>query len=115
MGGFVGALLRYGLSGWVYSLNRSDFPSGTLVVNVVGALILGLVVGLAERHIIHPNLQLFLTIGLLGALTTFSTFSYETIMLLEVGSYLKAFMNVLLSVLLALIAAFIGLAAGRAL
>lgn len=115
IGGFIGALLRYGISGWVYSFSESGFPSGTLVVNIIGAFILGLVAGLAERHIMHPNLKLFLTIGVLGAFTTFSTFSYETIMLLQVSSYLKAFLNVSLSVLFGLAAAFLGLAAGKAL
>lgn len=115
IGGFVGALLRYGISGWVYSISRNNFPSGTLVVNVAGSFILGLIVGVAERYIIHPNLKLFLTIGVLGAFTTFSTFSYETIMLLQLSSYLKALLNVSLSVLLGLAAAFLGLAAGKAL
>lgn len=115
MGGFVGALLRYTISGWIYSFSDSNFPSGTLAVNIIGAFILGLVVGLAERYIMHPNLKLFLTIGVLGAFTIFSTFSYETIMLLQVSSYLKAFLNVSLSVLFGLAAAFLGLAAGKTL
>jgi CrcB protein len=115
IGGFVGALLRYGVSGWVYSFSRNDFPYGTLAVNIAGSFILGLIVGLGEQYIMHPNLKLFLTIGVLGAFTTFSTFSYETIILLQLSSYLKAFVNVSFSVFLGLIAAFIGLAAGKAL
>jgi len=114
-GGFIGAVLRYWISGWVYSLGHGGFPTGTLVVNVVGSFLLGLVVGLAEHFVIHPNLQPFLTIGLLGAFTTFSTFSFETMALLEVGSYSKALLNVGASVMLGLVAVLVGLVAGRAL
>ena len=74
---------------------------------------LGLIAGLADHYIIHPNLRLFLTIGLLGAFTTFSTFSYETVMLMQVNSFYKAFLNVFVSVLVGLMAAFLGLLAGR--
>ena len=108
-------MLRYWISGWVYALGHGGFPTGTLVVNVVGSFLLGLVVGLAEHFVIHPNLQPFLTIGLLGAFTTFSTFSFETMALLEVGSYSKALLNVGASVMLGLVAVLVGLVAGRAL
>ena len=114
-GGFVGAVLRYWISGWVYSLGHGGFPTGTLVVNVSGSFLLGLVVGLAEHFVLHPNLQPFLAIGLLGAFTTFSTLSFETMALLEVGSYAKALLNVGASVLLGLAAVLVGLLAGRAL
>ena len=113
IGGFIGALLRYGVSGWIYSLGKSSFPSGTLSVNIAGSFALGLIAALSGRYIIHPNLKLFLTIGVLGAFTTFSTFSYETVMLLQLNSYLKAFLNVAFSVLFGLAAAFLGLAAGK--
>lgn len=115
LGGFCGALLRYWLSGRVYAAwPGSDFPGGTLAVNLLGSFALGLAAGLADHYIIHPNLRLFLTVGLLGAFTTFSTFSYETIMLLQVSSFYKAFLNVFASVLLGLMAAFLGLIVGRA-
>ena len=113
LGGFTGALLRYWASGWVYSLVKSDFPSGTLAVNIAGSFILGFILAVTDHHIIHPNLKIFLTIGLMGAFTTFSTFSYETVMLLQVNAIFKAFLNVLLSVVVGLIAAFLGLAAER--
>jgi CrcB protein len=113
-GGFLGAVLRYWISGWVYSLGFSGFPTGTLVVNVAGSFLLGLVVGLAEHFVLHPHWQPFLTIGLLGAFTTFSTLSFETMALLEVGSYSKALLNVGASVLLGLVAVLAGLVAGRA-
>jgi CrcB protein len=112
-GGFVGAILRYLISGWVYTLSGGDFPLGTLVVNLVGSLLLGLVLGLADHLVLHPQALLFLTIGLLGAFTTFSTFSYETWALVEVGSYGKALLNMAGSLLLGLIAVLVGLTVGR--
>lgn len=114
-GGFLGAVLRYWVSGWVYSLGHSGFPTRTLVVNVAESFFLGLAVGLAEHFVLHPNWQPFLTIGLLGAFTTFSTFSFETMALLEVGSSTKALLNVGASVPSALVAVLAGLIAGRAL
>lgn len=107
--------VRYWVSGWVYSLGHGGFPTGTLVVNVAGSFFLGLAVGLAEHFVLHPNWQPFLTIGLLGAFTTFSTFSFETMALLEVGSSTKALLNVGASVLSGLVAVLAGLIAGRAL
>jgi CrcB protein len=114
-GGFVGAILRYLVSGWVYSLSGSDFPLGTLVVNVVGSFILGLVLGLSDHFILHPQVMLFLTIGLLGAFTTYSTFSFESWSLIEVGSYGEALLNMAASLLLGLAAIALGLLLGRVL
>jgi len=113
LGGFVGAILRYWLSGWVYGLTHGDFPAGTLAVNAVGSFALGLVIGVIENHIVPTHLQLFLTIGLLGAFTTFSTFSFETYALVEVGSFGKAVINILASVGVGLLAVIAGLMAGR--
>ena len=113
LGGFTGAILRYWISGWVYTWVKTDFPSGTLVVNVVGSFLLGVVMGITEHYVMNPNLRLFITIGVLGAFTTFSTFSYETLMLFQVGAYGKAFLNMLLSVFVGVSAAFAGLMVGR--
>jgi len=115
LGGFAGAVLRYWLSGWVYGLTQSDFPVGTLAVNLAGSLILGVAMGVVENHIVPPHLQLFVTIGLLGGFTTFSTFSFETYSLIEIGSIGKAALNLLLSVGVGLAALMAGLMAGRAL
>jgi CrcB protein len=80
----------------------------------MGSFGLGLVVGIIENHIVPPQLQLFVTIGLLGAVTTFSTFSFETWALVEVGSIGKALLNILASVGVGLAAVLAGLLAGRA-
>ena len=83
-GGFVGAVLRYGISGWVQRWTGSvNFPYGTLAVNLLGCLVIGLLAGLAEdRGLFTPEARLFLFIGVLGAFTTFSTFGIETLNLL---------------------------------
>jgi CrcB protein len=114
-GGFVGAILRYAVSGIVQRMaGSSDFPYGTLVVNVCGCLAIGFLAGVAEaRQIIDAEARMFLLIGLLGSFTTFSTFGYETLALLRDGALLRAGMNVTLQVGLGLAAAWSGLVFSR--
>lgn len=115
-GGFVGAVLRFTVSGAVQrSAGFSPFPYGTLVVNVTGCLAIGLLSGLAEsRQVLTPESRLLLLIGVLGSFTTFSTFGYETLTLLRDGAMLRAAGNVGLHVGLGLGAAWAGLALSRA-
>lgn len=114
LGGLMGAMLRYGLSGWVYARWGVGFPYGTLVVNVLGCFGLGFLMPLLEEKLlVGPAWRAFWTIGLLGAFTTFSTFSYETLMLLRDGSDGLAALNVAVSVALGLLAAYTGLVQGR--
>ncbi len=111
-----GGLTRYYLSGWVYSLLGRAFPYGTFVVNIVGAYMIGLVMELGLRSTLIPDtLRLGLTIGFLGGLTTFSTFSYETFSLLEDGQFLVAFVNVLGSVAVCLLFTWLGIVTVRTL
>ena len=113
-GGALGALLRFWMSSLVYSWLGRDFPYGTLAVNVLGSLIMGLCyVLLIERLSSEPEWRAFLMVGLLGAFTTFSTFSIETLNLIEAGDIIKAGMNMLLSVSLCLVAVWLGVIAGR--
>ena len=113
--GAVGALARWGLSTAI-GTRLSGFPWGTLVVNVTGSFLLGLVfVLLTERIESSPATRLTLTTGLLGAYTTFSTFSLETFRLLEDGAYGAAALNVVGNLVLGLVAVAVGVALGRAL
>ena len=105
-----GGLTRYYLSGWVYSMLGRAFPYGTFVVNIVGAYLIGLIMELGLRSTLIPDsLRLGLTVGFLGGLTTFSTFSYETYALLEDGRFLVAFANIMASVALCLLFTWLGI------
>lgn len=113
-GGAVGAVMRFWLSSWVYSLLGRDFPYGTLAVNLLGSLLMGLCFVLfIERLMAGAEWRVLIMVGLLGAFTTFSTFSIETLNLLEDGEIAKALANVLLSVGLCVVATWIGVMAGR--
>ena len=114
--GALGCATRYLLSGWVYRLFGQSFPVGTLAVNIVGAFCIGLIMEFSLRStLISPALRIGLTVGFLGGLTTFSTFSYETFRLLEDGEFVIAAVNVLTSVLLCLFFTWAGIIAARAL
>lgn len=113
-GGAAGALLRYWMSGGIYALLGRQFPYGTLSVNVLGSVLMGLCyVFLFERMEISEELKAGLMIGLLGAFTTFSTFSIETFQLIETGQQLRAVLNIVLSVVLCIAGCWLGIAAGR--
>ena len=113
-GGAVGAIFRYGMSNGVYRLLGRDFPYGTLVVNVLGSLLMGLFfVILVERMAVSAEWRLAILVGLLGSFTTFSTFSIETLTLFDAGLPLKAVLNIVLSVVLCLTATWLGITIGR--
>jgi len=115
LGGFVGSALRFMVSGWTQRLAPfSDFPYGTLAVNVIGCLLIGLLGGLAEyRQVLDPGQRLLMVIGVLGGFTTFSTFSYETLLLTQDGQLLKAAANIVAQVVLGFMAALAGYLAAR--
>lgn len=114
IGGATGAIFRYLVSTGVYSLFGREFPYGTLAVNVLGSLLMGfLFVLLVERMDMTPVIRAAILIGFLGSFTTFSTFSMETLTLLENREHLKAFMNVFMSMSLCISATWFGLIIGR--
>ncbi len=114
VGGGVGASARYWLSGAVYRFVPADFPYGNLVVNILGCLLIGILMsGLQERFVFTPSLRVFLTIGILGGFTTFSSFSYETVALMRDGETVGAAINVVSSVLGCLVSTYIGMLIGR--
>ena len=114
LGGGVGSALRYWLSGFVYRFLSSTFPYGTLLVNLLGSLTIGILMGVfTERFIANPSLRVFLVIGILGGFTTFSSFSYETISLLKDGQTLAATANIGISIVCCLGATYLGLELGK--
>ncbi|MFC9060591.1 fluoride efflux transporter CrcB [Streptomyces sp. NPDC057074] len=115
VGGMVGAPLRYLTDRAVQSRHGADFPWGTFTVNVAGSLVLGLVTGATLAGAVGSDLRLLLGTGLCGALTTYSTFSYETLRLTGTGSRLPAAVNVLASVAAGLAAVFAGVTLADAL
>ncbi|GAA5035389.1 fluoride efflux transporter CrcB [Streptomyces siamensis] len=115
MGAAVGAPLRYLTDRAVRTKHDSAFPWGTLVVNLTGSLILGLLTGAAASGHASPHLHLLIGTGLCGALTTYSTFSYETVRLTETGAGFYAAANVIVSVTAGLGAAFAGVSFAQAL
>ncbi|MGH2566903.1 MAG: fluoride efflux transporter CrcB [Bacteroidota bacterium] len=114
VGGGIGASARYWLGGIVHERYGSDFPYGTLVVNVVGCFLIGvLMVTLEERFLGSPHLRIFLTIGILGGFTTFSSFSYETMAMLRDGEFFFAALNVAISVATCLAGTWLGMQVGK--
>jgi CrcB protein len=115
-GGFLGAIARYGLSGYVQRHVRGEFPAGTLAVNLVGCIVIGLFMTLVkDRQLFDPQTRMFVTMGFLGSLTTFSTFGYETVELMRGDEWRLALLNVLANVALGVIGVLIGRALGKAL
>ena len=109
LGGFLGAISRYIISMQASRLFTGRIPIGTLCVNILGGLLIGLILELNSRtNVVSPQMKLFLTTGLMGGLTTFSTFSYETVGLFSDGSYTSAMINIILNVVLSLVGVIIG-------
>ncbi len=116
MGGALGAVSRYGVTLGAARLGATGFPYATLTVNVVGSFLIGLFVAwIGGRTEINPALRPLIQVGFLGALTTFSTFSLDALILLEQGRFTQAGLYIAASVLVCLAACFIGLLAGRSL
>lgn len=107
-GGAGGAVLRYSISIFMLQLFGTSFPFGTLTVNVLGSFLMGVVSALAQLSHISPELKALLGVGFMGALTTFSTFSNETLMLIQGGEWLKAFLNMALNLGICLLMVYLG-------
>ncbi len=111
-GGFIGAVLRYSVSLWAHSTGKLHITAGTFAVNLIGCFALGLITGITEHMAIPEHLRLFISVGLLGALTTFSTFSVETLHLMRKGAPTEAFLYIAISILIGLLAAYLGFRLG---
>jgi fluoride exporter len=114
VGSAIGGVSRYLLGGLVQRLLDTTFPAGTLLINISGSFLLGAILRYAiETPTLSPEVRAFLTIGFCGGYTTFSTFSYETVAMLEDGEWTRAGLYVGASVLLSLLGVFLGFAVAR--
>ncbi len=115
LGGGIGAAARFALGTWIGQNWGRNFPLGTFVINISGSFILGVIMGTVEAQVLSPAVRLGLAIGFVGAYTTFSTWTYETMRLIEGGSWLLAAVNIFGSIAVGMLAVALGLAAGRGL
>lgn len=114
LGGGIGATTRYLVSDWAAQRFGSDFPYGTLIVNIVGCFIIGMFMQLVtDRIIVNPYWRLLITVGFVGGLTTFSSFSYETLKLLNDGELAFAMYNLASNMILGFFATWIGIAVAK--
>jgi fluoride exporter len=112
-GGFLGSVLRYLVSLWTQSKGWTSFPWATLIVNVVGCFLITLIITIGATFTIRTNLRLFLTTGIMGGLTTYSTFDAETTKLFQNGESITAFANVGATLIACFIAGLLGIALAR--
>jgi len=118
LGGAIGSVGRVMMTNFISRFMGEDFPFGTIIVNVTGAILMGLLAGYSQsdpgKLIFSPAVRTFLMIGVLGGYTTFSSFSLQTFLLLEQGNLSGALLNVLLSVVLCIVGIWLGFTAIRA-
>lgn len=116
LGGFVGAVMRYLVTGWVQDLFHSaSFPYGIFTVNIIGCLVIGVLAGVSEsRNFLGPEVRALVIVGLLGGFTTFSAFGYESFELLRNGQSAAAFSNMFLQVAVGVAAVWVGYSVSQA-
>lgn len=112
LGGAIGALGRFGISVMAHRYFKDTFPIGTLAANLLGCFLIGMMIG-SGAHLKHHQVRLGIGIGLLGSLTTFSTFGAETVNHINNGQWAFAMGNVLANVVLGILAVFAGIALGK--
>ena len=114
LGGALGTVLRYLTSGLAAQWLGAEFPYGTLIVNLVGSFLIGVIHEIGTETLVLPdNVRWFLTTGVMGGLTTYSAFSYETVRLMEARAWMGAWINVAVTTASCLALCFLGIAAGR--
>ncbi len=115
IGGAIGAAGRYLIGGWVQSFAGTSFPLGTFFVNVTGSVVIGLILGLSERGSLSGQARLLLAVGMMGGYTTFSSFSYDNLGLLQTGETGRLLLNIAGQIAIGLFAAYVGVVMARAL
>jgi fluoride exporter len=114
IGGALGSMARYWVGGWAPRLLGQAFPYGTLIVNVLGSFLISSIMAVAlDTEIISPTVRIFLTTGIMGGFTTYSSFNYETLILFQQKLWLTASLNVAVTGMGCLLAGALGLALGR--
>ena len=113
LGGALGAVSRYLLSGWVHTILGAAFPWGTLFVNVLGSFIMGFLWGSFDLFVVSQNVRSFLLVGFLGSLTTFSTFSFENFQMIRAEEYHLALLNSAVSVIVGIAMVYAGFFSAR--
>ena len=114
LGGAIGSMARFGLGNFVQARAGGEFPAGTMLINVTGSLLLGFLLRFSlDTATVSPEMRLLLTTGICGGFTTFSTFAYESVQLIERGEYGRASIYVIGSVILSLLATVLGIALAR--
>ena len=113
IGAFLGANARYWVGGWAADRFGTVFPYGTFLINMSGSFAIGLCVALFAERMVSPNWRLFVTVGFLGGYTTFSSYSYEALRLIEDGAYLLALSYLFGSPILGLVGCWAGVVIGR--
>lgn len=108
VGGAVGAVLRFVVSGWAYNYLGEEFPWGTLAVNLIGCLVIGFLVRLFESTAVSPTMRMMILVGGLGAFTTFSTYALENVNLLRDGQMAAALVNVVVSTAVGIVCVSLG-------
>ena len=109
IGGFIGAILRFSISTWVGKATTTAFPWGTLSVNILGSFFIGFLFLYFQQSNFSPTQKALFITGLLGALTTFSTFSLDTVLLMEKELYTQAMSNVVLNIMFSVGATLLGM------
>jgi CrcB protein len=114
LGGFIGAIARFWLGGYISNRMGTRFPYGTFVINITGCFLIGFTITLlAERTHWNPNWRYLIPIGFIGAYTTFSTFEYEILQSVQDGQFIVASLNIILSVVIGFISVCAGVITGR--
>lgn len=113
LGGVLGTLARFGIGGWVHTWAEASFPWGTLAINLLGSFLLGFALRGAELSALSPEIRGMITVGFCGAFTTFSTFTFETISLMQAGAWFRASLYAFGSLGMGLVAIVLGLSAAN--